>query len=165
MKKLFFTLLCLGLFTFSCRKKSYDTQAVAEKQEEYLQKDSLAFSYFQQLIQMDKQGFKVEIEPHQNAHVKNQVDSLRTYTFNNTLIRIYQTPDKALLESAIIKDVKLQFSDGMKIGLNKAQVSKILGVPIKGQQLKIGDMEQNIVFEFKFANDQLKEIEYLGYVD
>ena len=185
MKRHLLTLIIIPILIVSCKQKETKkaelidqkpaTQLKPEPQkpieeiaipEQYFEIDNLRSkleSELDELILNSK--FDLKTKPIKNTHDKTITDTIKTRTFDKTQIQSYKSFEKELICKAKIGSSEFTFLDSIKIGTKKRTLEDIIKSELESDIIKIGDLEGNSVFIFKFKNDTLKEINYQGYVD
>ena len=187
MKKLHYSLFITILICFaSCnltkKEKKDETkinEAILEKKIEkvfeekgienyqFIENDSIAYLWESELKSLAKnfKGFKIKTELKQNDHYEAQIDTIKTLTFEKSVIEVYSTDGFYAIWSADIQNSELPVWSYVKIGMKKYQLEKTLANRIEFDTIRLGNLEQTSVFEFYFTNDKLKRIKFEGYID
>jgi hypothetical protein len=100
-----------------------------------------------------------------NAHNSNQKDTCATYTFKSSNIVLYELPNKVFPSTSSIKNPELVFRNGLKVGLSRSDIDKIISKQTESDFVELTDLEYNTVFKLEFKNDTLSTIRFSGYVD
>ena len=112
---------------------------------------------------------KIQKEPIKNLHVKNQVDSILTIKVDNSEFILYKLPKEQYLESAVIRDKTIVLNKDIHVGMTKEQFKEkfdsLRGRKFIPSKISVGRKETQEYLIFTFSGNQLKEIEYNGYVD
>ena len=116
-------------------------------------------------IQREKRDVTSKLEPVQNRHNPNVIDTIETYTDLDTKVEIYHSNDKRLLMSASIHQKKVLPRGIVNVGSTRADVADWIDRRVIGDILIIKDEQGHNTLTFTFARDTVKHIEFQGYVD
>ena len=110
----------------------------------------------------------IEIQPYQNRHIPDQMDTIFTITAGKSIWKIYKTPSKDLLELAEVKSTDVALRQGIKFGMTTDELESALNISENLSPDAAVMIEQGTVpayVELKFLNDRLQRIHFHGYVD
>ncbi|GGG09610.1 hypothetical protein GCM10011344_07760 [Dokdonia pacifica] len=140
-----------------------------QKKENYqfVENDSIAHLWQSELESLTKSfsGFIVKTKLKQNNHDETQTDTIKTLTFDKSIIEVYSTDGFYAVWSADIKNSELPIWSYVKVGMKKYQLEKTLANRLKSDTIRLGNLEQTSVFEFYFSDDELDQVKFEGYVD
>jgi hypothetical protein len=103
--------------------------------------------------------------PIENTYDKSVIDTVYTFSSEKTKIEIYHSRERDILQSAHIVTNKIKLTKNIKIGMSESEVGKNLKIKIISDRIRVGDLEQNSVFEFTFSKGKLIIIDYSGYIE
>lgn len=181
MKKLF---LLIGLFSilFACRNRREEgvtnsEAGIVEKNKvkknedglrinQYIQNDSLTQSWITELtkISKNKNKFQIENELRPNRHW-DYMDTVKTITFDKSRMTVVSNKGFYGLWTAEICNREIPLTNNIKIGIEKGDLEKIVGIKILNDTVELGNLERTSIFEFNFDNQKLKRIYVIGYED
>ncbi len=145
--------------------KKVESEIVIQE-EQYIENDSILDKMNSKLYEFVKNPkFKVEKETFKNRYVDGVIDTVKTYTFDNTSIIFYKTASEEWIYDAKIANSEFELIALLKIGIERKLFEKIIQTKTNSNLVKIGNLEQTSVFVFKFKDDILQEIIYEGYID
>ena len=135
--------------------------------EQFIENDSLAFAFESELenYAIKNSIFKISLKPYQNHHDKNVIDTMKTLTFDKTKLEFYKAKNWESIIGGIIKNAEIEFSDSLKIGMNKKTLENKLKTKIESNKVTLGNLEQTSLFSFQFENGILESIKFKGYFD
>lgn len=185
-----FILLLLGL-TVSCsqptEKKSEvvndnhgssDNTVESEKTNSDLSKDTLTIVDSEYTIDPFDLGenplkrltsvdiAKTDYQTYKNRHVDNQIDTSFQVTIKIDTFEVYKTASENWVIAASINSARFPTKQGIRIGMTKSEVKEQLksaeNFPdfVRFQNLEVLEW-----VDLKFKDDQLKSIEFKGYMD
>jgi hypothetical protein len=112
---------------------------------------------------------RINREPVQNVHVKNQTDTLLTVRIKNSEFIFYKIPGRELLESATIKDPLIKLSRRIAVGMTidelKSRFSQLKQFPQIPPTLTVSGEEGEGYVVFTFDKKKLIKIEFFAYLD
>lgn len=158
---------CSGCDHFHLSIKELLKNLELELPPQYVQRDSMVFSWNEKLLNVLHSGLEWEetIELMENNHVKKQTDTLCSLLYKESSVKIYKTIYRNILSSAVIRNSEIQLSEGIRVGMSLRDFLAMMGLNLNDATFDIGDLEHNTVFRFVFEGGNLKQIEYIGYVD
>ena len=176
------TLICSASCNFSEKGKKAETKivepVVEEKNEkiiveqrkenyQFVENDSIAYFWESELESLTKNfaDFKIKTKLKQNDHDETQTDTIKTLTYDKSVIEVYSTDGFYAVWSADIKNSELPIWSYVKVGMKKYQLEKTLANRLKSDTIKLGNLEQTSVFEFYFSDGGLDQVKFKGYVD
>lgn len=104
-------------------------------------------------------------KPITNSHGKSDIDTVYIFTHGKTKIEIYKAKGQEILTSAKIYTDKIPLKYGIKIGVSKSEMAKLLKRRIIADKIFVGDLEQNQFCTFRFVKGHLAAVSYHGYLD
>lgn len=111
----------------------------------------------------------IDTLPVENNHIPDQVDTIYSFIFNESTIRIYKLPDKEFVISSELYEDLIPIKHGLKIGDSKQAVCNKFQMPdkinIESDSLRITVGESDQWVDLLFKNDSLKKISFVGYFD
>jgi len=132
----------------------------------YIINDELTNQWIKNLLSKLKSStFKIEEKPVNNIHNSRITDTIKILKSGRTEIEFYITEDRLILQSAIILDTTIVLDNKIKVGISKETLSKAAKEEISNDLLRIGNLEGQQYFEFKFKNEILYSIIYCGIPD
>lgn len=181
MKKQLFTLLAI-LSLFSCKEKSSNNKGnvvdeenkssspeseMQNKQKRVLERDTLVAEWAEELEKISlNEKFQVEKELVENRHIKGRMDTIKTFTFRNTSIKVYHTEGLYAVESAEIQNGDFSLKGPVKVGMEKGQLEQVLNTDLNADVIRVGNEVGTFEFKLFFGNNNfLQKIEFEGYVD
>tara|TARA_R110000737_G_C14395021_1_gene453065 strand:- start:100 stop:645 length:546 start_codon:yes stop_codon:yes gene_type:complete len=181
MKK---TILIIGIIAFIGCKQSENSNSktsdiATEKQikkieiekntitKKILNQDSLSILWESNLkkIALLDDRFDLRKEPFTNHHDKSIIDTINTFTYKKSIINIYKAQNFEAIMNAKIQNSDIEIMDYLRIGTKKNLIEKTLETRIPNDNLKVGNLEQTVVFTLKFQSGELIAVEFDGYVD
>jgi hypothetical protein len=165
------------LLLVSCGQKEKENIVTSEKviiekikseviPEQYVEDETLQIKLEADLTNLTKNSkFTIEKELVNNRHVDNLIDTVINFKYDKINIKSYKATSEEWIIEAKILNSEFDFSDAIKIGMDKTALEKILNKKVNSDIVKVGNFEQTSVFIFKFKNEILEEIEFEGYVD
>lgn len=136
------------------------------QQENYLVRDSLAMAWEQKLFEFTKSSnFKSEKIAVQNLHDDSIIDTLITYSQNNSKIEVYKARHFEAVKSAYIESPDFLLDEFLHVGSKKLVLENIVAQGLSEEPIKVGNLERTRVFTFTFKDLFIQSITFEGYVD
>ncbi|MDO5524381.1 MAG: hypothetical protein Q4G48_10100 [Bacteroidia bacterium] len=120
----------------------------------------------QKLISIDNAG--INLQPHKNRHVEDQMDTIYQLKFGLDRFEIYKTASKNWLTEAHVLTDNFHTRHGVKIGMTKTEVKNRLNITSAESLPDYVRFEHSEVPEFmdlNFKNNKLQAIIFKGYLD
>uniref|UniRef100_UPI00404B0082 hypothetical protein n=2 Tax=Flavobacterium sp. TaxID=239 RepID=UPI00404B0082 len=165
------------LLFFSCKKNENQSDAfpetnreskieIAQMEDHFIRNDSLIValvSVVEKRVFSDAR-FEIEVETQKSEYDDSVIDTIKTFTYEQTQVKFFKTRNWENLAEASIQNADLDLFENIKIGMTKASFKEILDINFIHEQINIGNLEQTAVFSFNFENGILQSIEYEGYI-
>lgn len=133
---------------------------------QYIADDSLTLELLAELENIETHpSFIKSVHTRENTHVKNQIDTIYTLTTPLSTLKVYKTPTKKWLISAILKDKTFVLLEHIKIGMSIKDFLKYINHDVISDDIRIGVLESNMYFKFLFHEEQLTEIQFCLNID
>jgi len=145
-------------------KKSAESQKNQNENELFLERLEIVNKWESEIINLDKSGYTLTLEPKKNNYSQNVIDTIKTFTSDKIEFIFYKSEKFEKLISAKIENEGFKIYN-LSIGMKYYILEKVLASGIKEKTIKVGNLEQTKLFTLKLDNDILKSIEYEGYVD
>ncbi|WP_375325254.1 hypothetical protein [Flagellimonas sp. GZD32] len=184
MKKQLSIIIAIVTLNISCKQSvstnhekqhkisKIDTQKESEslnklKNEQFIQNDSLAYAFEAELeeLALTNKKFSLKLNPYQNHHDENVIDTIKTYTYDKTELEFYKASNWEHIIGGVIKNSEISLGDSIKVGITKTTLGKSLNVGINSDIVQLGNLEQTSLFIFEFNDEVLKTIKFEGYFD
>jgi hypothetical protein len=134
---------------------------------QFIENDSITHHWESELKSLTKNytNFVIKTELSENDHDETQIDTIKTLTFDKSKIVVYSTSGFYAVWSADIKNKELPIWNYIRVGMEKYQLEKTLATRLKSDTIKLGNLEQTSLFEFRFSEGELDKVKFEGYVD
>lgn len=186
MKRHLLTSIGILILIISCKQKEIQKTKISEQKpttelktkseikveksnvtEQFMENDSLTFALESELekFAISYSKFKTTLKPYQNHHDKNVIDTIKTLIFDKTKLEFYKAQNWESIIGGIIKNPEIEFSDSLKIGIEKSTLENKLKTKITSDIVILGNLEQTSLFTFYFKNSILESIKFQGYFD
>lgn len=113
---------------------------------------------------------RIEREPHENRHVRGQVDTLRTYVYRGMKFTVYEVAgaSKEIMESLTVVDSRYETEKGLRVGLSREESEVLLDSPDQAQGdtlvYELGSPVPNFL-RVSFEKNRISRLEWSFYVD
>lgn len=108
----------------------------------------------------------MEKELVENRHVKGRMDTIKTFTYNDTSIKVYHTKGLYAVESADLQNSDFSLKGPVRVGMEKNQLEQVLNSELNNDTILVGNAVGTFEFKFIFENNNtLQKIDFQGYVD
>lgn len=118
-----------------------------------------------ELISQNDDRFEVENELRENRHVQGRLDTIKTLSYDDTMLRFHTTKDLYAVESAEIEDTGFPLQESVEVGMTKSELEEVLDTELTSDYIRVGNKPETFVFSFTFKNNRLEKISFDGYVD
>ncbi len=170
------TLYCLifvsGLASCATKNDQNQTKELKEmhvEQEQLIENDSLAFLLGTQLedFVQSRSVDSFNDELIENLHSYDQAkDTIRTFLINGSKFKkyLYGGGKETLIYAEIDKENE-RVSDLIRIGINKEELSQVLKLDFKNDNVTISNQDHSYLFFFYFDKEKLSGITFGAYTD
>jgi hypothetical protein len=110
-------------------------------------------------------------EPIINTHDSNVIDQLQTFHCTDWQITYYIAAERTILQSIVLTSMRPRLPNGIKLGMPKESVTKILGTPQETSGnfiyywLPEHEAGGNDSLEFMFDKNKLSQISWKYFID
>lgn len=144
---------------------SSDTQIV-NTEHQIIERDDLVSGWAKELEKISRNDkFRMGKELVENRHMKDVIDTIKTFSFRKTSLRVYHTKGLYAVESAKINDPEFSLKGPVQIGMGKNKLGEILNLELNKNIVKVNNELGTLEFNFYFKNNILQRINFQGYVD
>jgi hypothetical protein len=112
--------------------------------------------------------YNIQSKLHENQHNENEIDTVLTAIFDNSSITYFKGESEGFILSAKIRSDKIEFKRGIRVGMNKPDFLRLFQGFVDRPDPKdviISDEDSLQSVNFKFENNQLKEIIFQAFFD
>ena len=112
---------------------------------------------------------EIQVKAIVNDYVENQIDTLYTFYFDKSNVKVYKLPDRQYIVSSIIRDSIISLKDNITVGMSKKSfISKFKGLgeaKRSDNTFRIEIFENEQWVDFEFIDDKLAQAIFTGYID
>jgi hypothetical protein len=111
---------------------------------------------------------EIQSKLYENQHNENQIDTILTATFDNSIITYFKEGSQGFILSARIRSDKIEFKRGIRVGMSKLDFLRLFeGFADKQvvDDVTISDEEGLQSVNFKFEDTRLKEVTFQAFFD
>lgn len=167
--------IALILSLYSCKQTTQGVNQAESEQNmdeedlniQFVENDTLINMLEDALEQIPNENlnFNLDVQPIENRHDPDVIDSLKRYSYKQLRIDFYKARNWTKIESATIANPDVPLLGLIGVGMTKDSLEQVLQFPFQEDFIRLGNLEQSKTMTFTFEQNKLKIMDFDGFVE